>query len=143
MIELKQREYNNKNQQLQQNNLLQLELNQKLHQNKMEEKFELYKLEQKIVSLEKEIQRLSGNNNFQNKNNTGETNDHLPETLKEIFDKISDFENVQLFMLNKMINNENKSYYDSHKNALYINPQDLNFVKNFLVNKQKENKRFN
>ncbi|WP_341266656.1 hypothetical protein [Candidatus Phytoplasma fraxini] len=157
MIELKQREYNNKNQQSQQNNFLKLEIDQKIHQNKIEDKFEIYKLEQKMSILEKEIQKLSINSSLPNSQNVNEEKSNLnnveneiltkqiPESLKEIFEKISDFENVQLYMLNKIMdNNHNKaSYYDSNKNVLYVNPQDLNFFKTFLINKQKENKRLN
>ncbi|AYJ01523.1 hypothetical protein CWO85_03405 [Candidatus Phytoplasma ziziphi] len=153
ILEMKQKENNNRHQE---NSLLRLEMNQQIYQNKLEDKLEIHKLEQKIFFLEKEMQRIQNNeiidknrkenfsknydNNFSEKDNSTEENDfvknQIPESLNKIFEKISDFENVQLLMLNKMMND--KSYYDSDKNVLYINPQDINFVKNFLIGKQKK-----
>jgi hypothetical protein len=159
ILEMEQKENNNR---YQENSLLRLEMNQKIYQNKMEEKLEIHKLEQKIFLLEKEMQRIQ-NKEFIDKNRRkqfyknydddfSEKDDYtqeddfvknkIPESLNKIFEKISDFENVQLLMLNKMMND--KSYYDSDKNVLYINPKDINFVKNFLIDKQKrENKKLN
>ncbi|MDC9032002.1 hypothetical protein [Columbia Basin potato purple top phytoplasma] len=156
LIELKMMEFNQRdNNQIQQNNFLRLEMDQKINQNKMEEKFEILRLEQKMFFLEKEIQRLSNQNDAKNQNShfskddNYDTNDELirkkiPDYLKQIFEKISDLENVQLLMLNKMMtNNNDNSYYDPDKNVLYVNPKDLDFFKLFLISKNKEKKRLN
>ncbi len=63
-------------------------------------------------------------------------NKQIPESLKKIFDQLKNVSEMQLFMLNNMPMNDNSfSYYDDQKNALYIAPKDLPFVKTLLVDK--------
>ncbi|WP_308704496.1 hypothetical protein [Candidatus Phytoplasma pruni] len=63
-------------------------------------------------------------------------NKQIPESLKKIFDQLKNVSEMQLFMLNNMPMNDNSfSYYDDQKNALYIDPKDLPFVKTLLVDK--------
>ncbi|WP_235728174.1 hypothetical protein [Italian clover phyllody phytoplasma] len=63
-------------------------------------------------------------------------NKQIPESLKKIFDQLKNVSEMQLFMLNNMPMNDNSfSYYDDQKNALYIDPKDLPFVKALLVDK--------
>ncbi|MDV3174707.1 MAG: hypothetical protein Q8831_01470 ['Bonamia sp.' little leaf phytoplasma] len=72
----------------------------------------------------------------------------IPESLKKIFDKMENFAEIQLFMLNNMpienynnFSNVSHSYYDSKNKALYIDPKDLIFVKSLLIEKQKQFKQ--
>ncbi|KOR75247.1 hypothetical protein CPX_001792 [Candidatus Phytoplasma pruni] len=63
-------------------------------------------------------------------------NKQIPKSLKKIFDQLKNVSEMQLFMLNNMPMNDNSfSYYDDQKNALYIDPKDLPFVKALLVDK--------
>ncbi|XXP77419.1 MAG: hypothetical protein AB3N34_00550 [Lettuce witches'-broom phytoplasma] len=63
-------------------------------------------------------------------------NKQIPESLKKIFDQLKNVSEMQLFILNNMPMNDNSfSYYDDQKNALYIDPKDLPFVKTLLADK--------
>ncbi|EMR14674.1 MULTISPECIES: hypothetical protein [Candidatus Phytoplasma] len=140
--------------------------------------FEQEMLKQQINNLEKELLKITTKPKFyhqdssikqESKNNTSKTNNKLsqnllenidltfidealkkqiPESLKKIFDRMENFAEIQLFMLNNMpIENRNNfynvshSYYDSKNKALYIDPKDLIFVKSLLIEKQKQFKQ--
>ncbi|MEZ0180541.1 hypothetical protein ['Camptotheca acuminata' phytoplasma] len=170
LIELKMLECNYKQSQDKSSDkqqIFRLEIEQKLHQTTVDQKLELIKyenilkeqkFEQQIFYLKQEIKRLKNDNNnlkedksFSNNENAKKIdldsineaiNKQIPESLKKIFDKISDFENIQLFILNKLMDQQKKdTYYDPQKNILYINEEDLVFAKNLLNDKKKEQKR--
>ncbi|MBP3059542.1 hypothetical protein FEF22_001980 [Texas Phoenix palm phytoplasma] len=169
ILELENKEYKN---QFHQHNLFKLELNQHKIENKLELNeqkyyFETKRLENQITSLEKELDKVkqtkkyenyfceNENNKFMNKNKDNEffqekidfdfideaLKKQIPGSLKKIFDRIENLENIQLFILNNIMNVD--SYYDSNKHALYIRPKDFIFVKNFLIDKQREQKKLN
>ncbi|MDV3167122.1 MAG: hypothetical protein Q8784_01690 [Vigna little leaf phytoplasma] len=159
MIELAQKEENQK-----QYNSLHLELIKNKLQNKIElneqkHYFENKLLEQKISNLEKQLQKQvfkQSQNQYSKDNKINKTDDiakdktaeqisldiieesvknQIPNYLKEIFEKVENIENIQLFMLKNTI--DKKSYYDHDHNTLYIHPNDLVFIKT-LLNKEEE-----
>ncbi|MDV3168030.1 MAG: hypothetical protein Q8781_00630 [Candidatus Phytoplasma stylosanthis] len=175
LIELKMLESHhkeNKNQ-INQQNILRLEMDQKINQMKLENKIfsieqknylEKHKLEQQIIFLEKEIEKIKNKNksnqkteSFSEKQEDKNINEEkinldyidkvikkqMPKSLKKIFEKISDLENVQLHILNKLMYKNKNSYYDHSKNILYVKEKDLVFIKTLLFQKKEENKRLN
>ncbi|QTX02761.1 hypothetical protein LFWB_1910 [Candidatus Phytoplasma luffae] len=168
---------NNNNNETQKQNLFRLEIEQKLHKYQIENKLSLIEQEQKhslekqdlkqeIYFLKHQMQSHIKRNETQSLNfdNPGKESfdrekkefesineffkKQIPESLKQIFEKISDVENIQLCMLDKIIDGKNDqkvndSYYDSYKNVLYVNEKDLFFIKTLLEDKKKEQKRLN
>ncbi|MDV3205465.1 MAG: hypothetical protein Q8899_01710 [Weeping tea tree witches'-broom phytoplasma] len=172
MLEIHQRETRNSKDNLLRLELNQHKIETRLELNQQKSYFEKEILKQQISYLEKELNKIQSYNNnmFNGINNNGNykanNNDdkksvnnikeatnlslkdenlqkQIPESLQKIFDKIENFTEIQLFMLNNMPVNNNspsQSYYDHQKKVLYVEPKDLLFVRTLLIEKQQKYK---
>ncbi|KXT29171.1 hypothetical protein AXA84_0323 [Candidatus Phytoplasma oryzae] len=167
ILEINQKENRQSHHNLIKLELNQNKLENKIELNEQKNYFEKKLLEQQIKFLEKEIEKIKNKeinkkqeqeeilkiNNLKQKqeydinlSNIEETEENfskynkIPEDLKKIFDKITNLENIQFYILSNIIKN-NKSYYDEKKHIFYIIPKDLIFIKSILSKKNEENEK--